>query len=260
MESEHIEWRRTMGRTGTLVLAAVLGVAGGFAGSRIGNDNNATTPVGSAGTPHTVTVASTAAVGTQPDEATLSLSVSTDDPVSATAYSKNQATAANVIGALEKDGVAKKDIKTTDINLYSHTINRNTPSEQTVYTSSETITAVVHTLGSLGSTISDAVGAGATRVQGVTFGVSDSAKAREDALASAVSGARVKADTLAVAAGSHVIGVVRIQEGDVRTYGNTLRYGSVATALATPSALDQAIVAPHEIKTQVTVTVTWAIS
>ena len=247
-----------MGRTGTLVLAAVLGVAGGFAGSRIGRaDSTDHTVV--AGTPHTVTVASTAAVGTTPDQATVSLEVSTDDPTSSTAYTKNQAAAAAVVKGLEADGVAKKDIKTSNINLYPHTVNHNTPSEHTVYTASETLTAVVHNLGSLGTTISHAVAAGATSVQGVTFGVSSSALARERALASAVAGARVKAQALAHAAGSQVTGVVRIQEGDVRT--SPYSYNSQAFAgVAQASALSAAIVAPHEIKTQVTVTVVWAIS
>lgn len=249
-----------MARTGTLVLAAVLGVAGGFAGSRIGNGDS-TGRAATGGTPHTVTVASTAAVGTTPDQATVSLEVSTEDPDSSTAYSKNQTTANAVVQALEADGVAKKDIKTTNVNLYPHTIDRNTPNEHTVYTASETLTAIVHNLDSLGTTISHAIGAGATRLQGVTFGVSDSAAAREKALAIAVAGARIKANTLAEAAGSKVTGVVRIQEGDVRTspyaYRNSYAFGG---ALATPSAFDQAIVAPHEIKTQVTVTVVWAIS
>lgn len=245
-----------MERKGTLVLAAILGVAGGFAGSRIGNGDSTSQAV--PGTPHTVMVASTAAVGTTPDQVTVSLEISTDDPDSSTAYANNQAAAAAVVKALEADGVAKKDIKTTNVNLYSHTINRKTPAEQTVYTASETLTAIVRNLDTLSTTISHAIAAGATRVQGVTFGVSDSAGAREQALASAVAGARLKADTLATAAGSHVTGVVRIQEGDVRTYpyrstGSFAGYepGSVAA----PS-----IVAPHEIKTQVTVTVTWAIS
>jgi uncharacterized protein YggE len=250
-----------MDRTGTLVLAAVLGVAGGFAGSRIGREDS-TGPAAAPGTPHTVTVASTAAVGSTPDEATVSFTIQTDDPDSAAAYAKNQTDANAVIRALEADGVAKKDIKTTDVHLYPHTINRNTPAEQTVYTSSETLTAIVHTLDKVGTTISHAVSAGADRVQGVTFGVSDSGLAREKALASAVAGAREKADTLAQAAHSNVTGVIRIQEGAVQTYGDQLRnlsYGSTLAA-ATPAAFDQAIVPPHEIKTQVTVTVVWAIS
>ena len=152
-----------MGRTGTLVLAAVLGLAGGFAGSRIGNGDSTAPAV--AGAPHTVTVASTAAVGTTPDQATISLEVSTEDPDSSTAYAQNQTDATAVIKALEADGVARKDIKTTNINLYPHTINRKTPAEQTVYTSSETLTAVVHNLDSLGTTISHAVAAGADRLQ-----------------------------------------------------------------------------------------------
>jgi uncharacterized protein YggE len=248
-----------MDRTGTLVLAAVLGLAGGFAGSRIGSDDSAG-PSAALGSPHTVTVASTAAVGSTPDEATISFTIQTDDPDSGAAYAKNQTDANAVIRALEGDGVAKKDIKTTDVHLYPHTINRSTPAERTVYTSSETLSAIVHSLDKVGTTIAHAVGAGADRVQGVTFGVSDSVAARERALASAVGGARAKADTLAQASDSKVTGVVRIQEGAVQTYGDQLQnlsYGSAG--IATPAAFDQAIVAPHEIKTQVTVTVVWAI-
>ena len=243
-----------MERTGTLVVAALLGLAAGFAGSRIGNGDSTShvTP----GTPHTVTVASTAAVGTTPDQATVSLEVTTDDPTTSAAYSKTQTDAAAVIKALEADGVARKDIKTTNLNVYSHTVNHGA---QTIYTASETLTAVVRKLEALSTTISDSITAGADHVQSVTFGVSDSTGAREKALASAVAGARLKADTLATAAGSHVTGVVRIQEGDVRTYpyrSTSSFSGYTVGGIAAPAA----IVAPHTIKTQVTVTVTWAIS
>lgn len=247
-----------MGRSGTLVLAAVLGVVGGLAGSRIGRDDSSG-PATTTGAPHTITVSSTAAVGSSPDQATISLSISSDDPDGPAAYAQNQTDAASVIKALEADGVLKKDIKTTDIRLYPHTINRNTHNEQTIYTASETLTAIVRSLDSLGTTVADAVGAGSDRLQGVTFGVSDSAAAREGALASAVKGARVKADTLAQAAGSHVTAVVEIQEGRVQTSPYAYR-GFANQSFAASSALEAAIVAPHEIKTQVTVTVTWAIS
>ena len=247
-----------MERTGTLVVAAVLGLAAGFGGSQIGNDDS--TSQATPGTPHMVMVASTAAVGTTPDQATVSFQVSTDDPSSSTANTNNQATAAAVLKALEADGVPRKDIKTSNFSLYSHTINRHTPTEQIIYTSSETLTAVVRKLDTLSTTISHAIAAGATRVQGVTFGVSDSAGAREKALASAVAGARLKADTLATAAGSHVTGVVRIQEGDVRTYPYQYRSASLDQAFAGVAMSPSPIVPPHTIKTQVTVTVTWAIS
>ena len=185
--------------------------------------------------------------------------MSTDNADSGAAYAQNQSDAAAVVQSLEGDGVAKRDIKTTDIHLYPHTINRNTPNEQTVYTSSETLTGVLHNLDGVGSTIAHAIAAGSDRLQGVTFGVSDTALAREKALASAVSGARAKADTLAQAAGSHVTGVVRIEEGNVRTSPYTYRNQAFDVAAA-PSLLKAAIVAPHQITTQVTVTVIWAIS
>jgi uncharacterized protein YggE len=248
-----------MGRTGTLVLAAVLGMAGGFAGSRIGREHSADHPT-TAGLSRTVTVSSTAAIGSTPDEATISLQVSTDDADSGAAYAQNQSDAVAVVKALEADGVAKRDIKTTDINLYPHTVDRNTPNEHTIYTASETLTGVLHDLDTVGGTIADAIAAGSDRLQEVTFGVSDTALAREKALSSAVGGARAKADTLAQAAGSDVTGVVRIQEGNVRTSPYTYRNQAFGGLAASPATLDAAIVAPHQITTQVTVTVVWAIS
>ena len=245
-----------MERTGTLVVAALLGLAAGFAGSQIGNGDS--TSQAAPGTPHTVMVASTAAVGTTPDQATVSMEVTSDDPNTSAAYSKTQTDAAAVIKALEADGVARKDIKTTNLNVYSHTINHGA---QTIYTASETLTAVVRKLQALSTTISDSITAGADHVQSVTFGVSDSAGAREKALASAVAGARLKADTLATAAGAHVTGVVRIQEGDVRTYPIQYNQGAFnAASIGGIATSPSPIVAPHTIKTQVTVTVTWAIS
>jgi uncharacterized protein YggE len=57
------------------------------------------------------------------------------------------------------------------------------------------------------------VGAGATEIHGVRFGVRDRAALEHQALSRALAAARTKADLLAAQLGLQVVGVVSVQEG-----------------------------------------------
>lgn len=204
----------------------------------------------------TITVTSTASVGSEPDEAVVTLGVSTQDPDSATALGRNGETVDAVVAAVEGAGVAKEDVRTTRLDLNRRTIDRRTPQEITVYVADSALEVTVRDLDTVGDVIQAAVEAGANSVRGVRFGVSDPSKARADALDAAVRGARTKADAMAAAAGTSVTGVVTIEEqGASRppyTYAADQAYPMAA-------GLTAQVVPPDEIQTQVTVIATWAI-
>lgn len=203
----------------------------------------------------TITVTSTATVGSEPDQATLDIGVQTQADESADALADNAATTDDVLGALRDAGVAADDVQTRRLDVYRRTIDRKTPREHRVYVADATLSITVRDLDSVGAVIEAAVGAGATSVRDIRFEVADPSSARTQALEQAVEGARTKADAMAAAAGASVTGVERmIEEGAARPVYEEAFYRAADTAGAALS-----VVPPDELDTNVTVTVTWAI-
>ncbi len=209
---------------------------------------------GGDGERRTVTVTSTATVGSEPDEASLRLGIETMADDSAAALADNGAITDDVLAALRDVGVDASDVRTESLDVFRRTNDRRTPRERRVYVADSTLAVTVRDLDSVGAVIEAAVGAGATGVRGLRFEVSDPAEACASALEQAVRGARVKADAMSSAAGASVAGVERIvEEGAARpVYDEKYRAAALS---ASDAAL--AVVPPHELDTSVTVTVTW---
>ena len=245
-----------MRKPGWIVLAVAVAVVVGLGAAAMAGDEAG---LASAPTPaRTITVSSTASVGTAPDEAVLDLGMRSEAGDSASAYADNGATSDAVLAALQESGVARGDVETESVNVERDVHDRNTPQERTVYVASTQISVTVHDLDAVTNVISAAVNAGVDSVRGLRFQVGDQTAARQDALAAAVAGARRKADAIAAAAGTSVSGVVQVREEGSSsrpyTYRNDLLAG-FAVEQAAP-----AIVAPRTVSTQVTVTVIWAIA
>ena len=243
--------RKTWTAVALVAAAAIIGasVLGAQALADDRGDNGGTTD-------KTITVTSTASVGSEPDEAVVTLGVSTQDPDSATALGRNGDTVDAVVAAVETAGVAMDDVRTTWLDLGRRTIHRRTPQEATVFVADSSLEITVRDMDTVGDVIQAGVEAGATSVRGVRFGVSDPAEARTEALDAAVRGARTKADAMAAAAGTTVTGVVTIDEQGASQPG--YRYAG-DTAYPAAMALTAEVVPPDQIQTQVTVIVTWSI-
>jgi uncharacterized protein YggE len=257
LKGRDLEEEDPMDKRGWVAVVAAILVAGVVAVASVvvaaGNDDAAASQTAS----NTITVTSTASIGTAPDEAVVSLGIHSSAATAPAALDANAKAQNAVIAALTAAGITKKDLETTNVGLSSRVTDRGKPTEATVYTATTQIQATVHDLKSVGSVIQTGVQAGANQIQGVKFQVSNEAKARSEALSAAVKGARSKADVMAGAAGTSVEGVVDIQEQAARTqpyYARDLALQSYTTAapIAAPS-----IVAPHSLPTQVTVVVTW---
>lgn len=233
-----------------VVAAAIIGA------SVLGSQALAEDGTSGGSTDKTITVTSTASVGTEPDQAVVTLGVTTQDPDSATALGTNGNTVDAVVAAVRAAGVAKADVHTTQLNLNQRTIHRNTPQESVVFVADSSLEITVRDMNKVGDVIQAGVEAGATSVRGVRFSVSDPSKARTDALDAAVRGARTKADAMAAAAGTNVTGVITIDEQGVSQ--PSYRYATDLAATM-PAALGATVVPPDTIQTQVTVIVTWAI-
>ena len=187
---------------------------------------------------HTIAVTGVGTVVTAPDVADLRLGVTFTRPTVRAARADAAAAMIKVIAALKALGIADKDIQTTNISLqpaYDYASNANPP-RITGYTLSNGVAVTVRDLDKVGDAIDNALAAGATTLDGVSFRVDDPAKAQQQARTDAMTQARAHANTLAAAAGVAITGVASISETSAQT-PYPIFYGAAAGAakdVATP--------------------------
>jgi uncharacterized protein YggE len=159
-----------------------------------------------------ITVTGTGTATVTPDGATMSFGTVSQARTAADALAADSQVVARVIDALRAAGIAKKDLQTSEVSLSP----RMTGSGEQIagYTATNTVTANVRELGSLGRAIDAAVAAGGNQVYGPGLLSSDQDAAYRRALQAAVADARVKAQTLASASGVSLGTIRTIVEGD----------------------------------------------
>lgn len=205
---------------------------------------------------NTMTVSGTGESKANPDVAYVTVGVITEGRKAQEAAQSNATLTTKVMDALKKQGIADKDLQTSNYNVSPRYENRPGRGDQIIigYTVSNQIRATVRKLNAVGTVIDAALDAGANNVQGVYFGLEAKSKAESEALTLAVAEARRKADTLAKAAGVRITGVLQIHEGGfirpVPVYDRMEMLG--ARAAATP-------IAPGELTVSANVTIVYTI-
>lgn len=155
--------------------------------------------------------------------------------------------------ALRRDGVAAKDMQTSDVSIGRDYDRRGRPSG---YRVTETLTAMLRDMAKAGRAISDAVTAGGneTQLQGVDFSLEDNkallGQARDDAFADA----RDKAERYARLAGRTLGEVQLVAETSTPVYPGRYAMALSAGSVAAPVPVD-----PGTAAVNVTVTVRWAL-
>jgi uncharacterized protein YggE len=202
-------------RTGWLALGVALGLVAAVAAgpllqarSTLATDPTSMTPE------HTISVSGTGHIVLTPDTADLRLGVSSTAKTVKAARSAAAASMTAVIASLKSLGIADKDIQTTTLSLqpvYDYSYNA-TPPKLTGYQLSNAIAVTVRNLDKLGDAIDNALAAGATTLDGVSFRVADQTAAEGQARQAAMDEAKAKAKTLADAAGISISGVASISE------------------------------------------------
>lgn len=175
-----------------------------------------TAAVDSTGQPaeHTVTVTGSGLVSVSPDVADVTIGVSIQKPTVKEARSAAASTMATVVASIKKNGVAAKDIVTTNVSLspvYDYSSSGKAP-KLVGYEFGNSVKATVRNLDSLAAVIDDAAAAGATTIQGISFRLDDPKPVEAQARQLAMSDAKAKADALVAAAGVSIKGVVSISE------------------------------------------------
>lgn len=182
---------------------------------------------------HTISVSGMGRVLLSPDIADLRLGVTITAATVEAARAGNAAAMTAVIASLKANGIVDRDIQTTILSLspvYDWAAN-TTPPKLIGYTLTNTIAVTIRDLDAVGEAIDDALDAGATSLDSISFRVEDQTAAETRAREAAMADAKAKAKTLASAAGVAIVGVVSISES-VAPVPYPIYYGEMAGAAA----------------------------
>lgn len=157
-----------------------------------------------------VTVVGSGEARIAPDMATVQIGVETNAPTTQEALAQNNAQAAAIIDQVKALGVEERDIQTSGFNIYP--TYSDDGRQVTGYTVSNVVSVTIRNLADAGGLLDSVVQAGANRVYGITFGLSDPEAARSQARTEAIANARVRAEELAQGSGAALGQVLVISE------------------------------------------------
>ena len=149
-----------------------------------------------------------------PDMATISLGVETQGATAADAMRANAERMSKVTAALKKAGIADRDLQTSNLSLNpQYVYEQNQPPRLTGYQASNQLAVTVRDLSKLGAVVDATVGAGATNVGQVSFGLANPVAAENTARIAAVKALQDKASLYANATGYRISRLVNLGEG-----------------------------------------------
>lgn len=153
--------------------------------------------------PRTLTMSGSATAKAAPDMADISAGVTSDAPTAAAALAANSAAMNRVFAALDRAGIARKNVQTSSFNV-SPVYASRTPSEPqrlTGYRVSNEVHVILDDVAKVGATLDALVAAGANQMNGLNFSIKDPAPLLARARADAVADAKLRAQQYAQAAG-----------------------------------------------------------
>jgi uncharacterized protein YggE len=190
-----------------------------------------------------------------PDIATINIGVVTQGATADAAVSANTAKMNAVLAAIKKQGVADKDIQTSNLSVNpQYQYNQGEQPKVTGYEANNSVTVKVRDLKKVGKAVDAVVAVGSNQVNGISFGLDDDTKALDAARVDAVKNARARAEIYAAAAGLKVQRIVAISEGG--SYAPP--YPVPMVAMARAEKMDSAPpVAPGELNLTANVSITF---
>ena len=205
--------------------------------------------------PPSITVTGSGSVSAAPDTGRLSAGVVSEGRGAAEAVRANTEAMQQVLAALDKAGIPKKDVQTRGFSLspvYAERPKRADAPEIVGYRAENTVEVTVAGVEKVGLVLDRLVAAGANRIGGVSFSIGEPDALLDDARRKAIADARRKAEIYAAAAGAKLGRVLRIEEESGPRPGPWVPMARMEAAAAVP-------VAPGQLELAVTVSVTWSL-
>lgn len=154
----------------------------------------------------TIRVSGVGEVDVAPDEARISFAVDTSAETAQAAGAENARVMERVIAALTAAGIPRGDLETQHYTVHPEYVHEQGMREPRIrgYRATNQVVLKTRALTRVGELIDIALGAGANRVDGVSFSVSDPSPVMAEALREAVMRARTQAEAIAAALGVRV--------------------------------------------------------
>lgn len=169
-----------------------------------------------AGVPGTVTMTGTGEAVGVPDEMRFRVSVTREAVDVAGAMDEASSTLSRVLGALEDEGVERRDVQSTGLSVDPvYRYDDDDPPIVVGYRVQQSVSVLVRDLRAGGAAVSAVVGSGgdAVRVSGIGLQIGDRDALLEEARDDALSTARAKAEQYAAATGQSLGPVLTLTEG-----------------------------------------------
>lgn len=203
-----------------------------------------------------ITISANAEVDAAPDMATVGTGVQTRAATAREAVGQANSKTRELIDAIVKTGVARKDVQTSQISLnaeYDYNSARQAGGAPKFigYQAGNQLTETVRDLKKLEKVIDSLVAAGATNLNGPNFGIADTAPLIVEAREKALKSARERAEFYAKASGYHSVRLVSISEGG---YSAPRPYPMPVNAVRMEAA-ESAVVEPGQINVPVALSV-----
>jgi uncharacterized protein len=170
--------------------------------------------------PRTLSIAGTAEVHAAPDAALISAGVVIEGETAAATLKTNSTALAKVLDVVRAAGVEAKDMQTNGLSLqpryYRPSVSSAADKPRIVgYTAVNEVTLRVRDLSKLGDLLDKLTVAGANRIDGIQFVVSNQEGLLDEARRNAVADAKAKADLYAQAGGFTLGKVMGLSEDSV---------------------------------------------
>ncbi len=137
-----------------------------------------------------------------PDVAYINIGVRVDADEVSDALAKNNTQANSIAEALQKMGVDKKDIQTSNFNVYPMMdYGMDGQISRRYYVVENTVFITVRDLAKLGDLLDTVVRSGANTINGISFDVLDKTAAQAEARNMAIANAKAEAEAIAASAG-----------------------------------------------------------
>lgn len=162
----------------------------------------------------TVSVSGTGQVQAAPDRAVIRLGVETEAETAENALAQNSTQMQSLLDALSAAGIASENIQTQSVRLMPRYQFGDERDDRTLvgFAAANFVRVQTDQLDSLGVLLDEAVSAGATTIENVSFAVSDQTEFVDQARQAAVEDARYKAEQLAELTGAELGAVLQINE------------------------------------------------
>lgn len=150
----------------------------------------------------------------EPDLALVTAGVVAQAPSAAAAMRAQAQGVSRVLAALDKAGIAARDVQTTRVSLQpQYRYAQNEPPAITGYQAANSVSVRFRDIARAGAVLDALVAAGANQIEGPSLTFADPDQALDDARREAMARARARAELYAKAAGLRVDRIVAISEG-----------------------------------------------